>query len=44
MNSMRAQSKSYLSTLDDLRAEKIRAFHRERLAVVYVPIYSSTGS
>jgi DNA invertase Pin-like site-specific DNA recombinase len=36
MNSMRAQSKSYLSTLDDLRAEKIRAFHRERLAVVYV--------
>ena len=36
MNSMRAQSKSYLSTLDDLRAEKTRAFHRERLAVVYV--------
>jgi hypothetical protein len=36
MNSTRAQSKSYLSTLDDVRAEKIRAFHRDRLAVVYV--------
>src|SRR5712691_7857889 len=36
MNSTRVQSKSGLSALDDLRAEKIRAFHRERLAVVYV--------
>src|SRR5690242_9413605 len=36
MNSTSAQSKSYLSTLDDVRAEKIRAWHRERLAVVYV--------
>lgn len=36
MNSTRVLSKSGLSALDDLRAEKIRAFHRERLAVVYV--------
>lgn len=36
MTSTRVQSKSGLSALDDLRAEKIRAFHRERLAVVYV--------
>jgi adenine/guanine phosphoribosyltransferase-like PRPP-binding protein len=36
MNSTRVQSKSSLSALDDLRAEKLRAFHRERLAVVYV--------
>ena len=36
MNATRAPSKSVLSTLDDVRAEKIRAFHRERLAVVYV--------
>ena len=36
MNATRAQSKSGLSSLDELRAEKIRAFHRERLAVVYV--------
>ncbi len=36
MNSTSVQSKSGLSALDDLRAEKIRAFHRERLAVVYV--------
>ena len=36
MNATRVPSKSALSSLDDLRAEKIRAFHRERLAVVYV--------
>ena len=36
MNSMRVPSKSGLTTLDDVRAEKVRAFHRERLAVVYV--------
>ncbi len=36
MNSTRVQSKSGLSALDDLRGEKVRAFHRERLAVVYV--------
>ena len=36
MNSTRVPSKSGLTALDDMRAEKIRAFHRERLAVVYV--------
>ena len=36
MNSTRIPSKSGLTALDDVRAEKIRAFHRERLAVVYV--------
>ena len=36
MNSTSVQSKSGLVALDGLRAEKIRAFHRERLAVVYV--------
>src|SRR5439155_16622918 len=36
MNSTSVQSKSGLAALDGLRAEKIRAFHRERLAVVYV--------
>lgn len=36
MNATRTPSKSVLSALDELRAEKIRAFHRERLAVVYV--------
>ncbi len=36
MNSMRVPSKSGLTPLDDIRAEKVRAFHRERLAVVYV--------
>ena len=36
MNATRVLSKSSLSTLDDVRAEKVRAFHRERLAVVYV--------
>ena len=30
------QSKSGLAALDDLRAEKLHAWHRERLAVVYV--------
>jgi DNA invertase Pin-like site-specific DNA recombinase len=36
MNSTRTQNKSGLSALDDLRAEKIHSWHRERLAVVYV--------
>src|SRR6266478_93119 len=36
MNSTRAQNKSGLTALDDLRAEKIHSWHRERLAVVYV--------
>jgi DNA invertase Pin-like site-specific DNA recombinase len=36
MNATRVPSKSGLTSLDDLRAEKIRVFHRERLAVVYV--------
>ena len=36
MNSTRVPSKSGLTPLDELRAEKVRAFHRERLAVVYV--------
>ena len=36
MNPTRGASKSVLNALDDVRAEKIRAFHRERLAVVYV--------
>src|SRR5437879_11113297 len=36
MNATRVPNKSGLSTLDDLRAEKLRAWHRERLAVVYV--------
>jgi DNA invertase Pin-like site-specific DNA recombinase len=36
MNSTRAQSKSGLTALDELRAEKVHAWHRERLAVVYV--------
>ena len=36
MNSTSVQSKSGLAMLDGLRAEKIRAFHRELLAVVYV--------
>ena len=36
MNATSVPSKSHLSELDDLRTEKIRAFHRERLAVVYV--------
>src|SRR5215471_7422492 len=36
MNSTRLQSKSGLPALDDLRTEKLHAWHRERLAVVYV--------
>jgi DNA invertase Pin-like site-specific DNA recombinase len=36
MNSTRAHSKSGLTALDELRAEKVHAWHRERLAVVYV--------
>src|SRR5436190_20723671 len=36
MNSTRMQSKSGLTILDDLRAEKVHPWHRERLAVVYV--------
>jgi DNA invertase Pin-like site-specific DNA recombinase len=36
MNATKVPSKSVLNALDDVRAEKIRAFHRERLAVVYV--------
>src|SRR5438270_1181720 len=36
MNSTSVQSKSSLAALDGLRAEKIRASHLERLAVVYV--------
>jgi len=36
MNATRAQSKFVRSVLDDVRTEKIRAFHRDRLAVVYV--------
>lgn len=36
MNATTVQSKSGLTILEDLRAEKVRAFHRERLAVVYV--------
>ena len=36
MNATRAPSKPVLSILDEMRTEKIRAFHRERLAIVYV--------
>ena len=36
MNSTRVPSKSGLTRLSDLRAEKIHPWHRERLAVVYV--------
>src|ERR1700752_4095484 len=36
MNATRAPSNSVLSILDEMRTEKIRTFHRERLAVVYV--------
>jgi DNA invertase Pin-like site-specific DNA recombinase len=36
MNSTRVQGKSSLAALDDLRAEKLHPWHRERLAVVYV--------
>jgi len=33
---MTALSKSGLPAMGDLRSEKLRAFHHERLAVVYV--------
>src|SRR2546427_13120356 len=36
MNATTALSKSGLPALDDLRTEKLHAWHRERLAVVYV--------
>jgi Resolvase, N terminal domain len=36
MNSTTVLSKSGLTALDDVRSEKLRPFHRERLAVVYV--------
>jgi hypothetical protein len=36
MNATTMQSKSGLTALDDVRTEKLRPFHRERLAVVYV--------
>jgi DNA invertase Pin-like site-specific DNA recombinase len=36
MNSTQMPSRSGLTALDDLRAEKLHAWHRERLAVVYV--------
>ena len=36
MNATRVQNKSGLTALDDLRAEKVHPWHRERLAVVYV--------
>ncbi len=36
MNATTVLSKVGLPAIDDLRSEKLRAFHRERLAVVYV--------
>ena len=36
MNSTAALSKSSLAALNDLRAEKLQPWHRERLAVIYV--------
>ncbi|MFL5589632.1 MAG: recombinase family protein [Ktedonobacteraceae bacterium] len=36
MNATTMRSKSGLTALDDVRTEKLRPFHRERLAVVYV--------
>ena len=36
MNSTTALSKSSLAALNDLRAEKLHPWHRERLAVIYV--------
>ena len=36
MNSTTVLSKSGLTALDDVRSEKLRPFHRERLAVIYV--------
>ena len=36
MNATTVLSKSGLTALNDVRSEKLRPFHRERLAVVYV--------
>jgi hypothetical protein len=36
MNATTALSKSGLPALEDMRTEKLHAWHRERLAVVYV--------
>jgi hypothetical protein len=36
MNSTTVLSKSSVAALDNLRAEKLHPWHRERLAVVYV--------
>jgi hypothetical protein len=36
MNATKVLSKSGLTALDDVRVEKLHAWHRERLAVVYV--------
>ena len=36
MNAMTTLSKSGLPALEDMRMEKLHAWHRERLAVVYV--------
>src|SRR6266487_2881628 len=36
MNATTVLNRSGLTALDDLRTEKLRAWHRERLAVVYV--------
>ena len=36
MNSTAVLTKSSLAALDDLHAEKLHAWHRERLAVIYV--------
>ena len=36
MNSIQMPSRSSITVLEDLRAEKVHAWHRERLAVVYV--------
>ncbi len=36
MNATTVLNRSGLTALDDLRTEKLRAFHRERLAIVYV--------
>jgi hypothetical protein len=36
MNSTAGLTKSSLTALDDLHGEKLHAWHRERLAVIYV--------
>ena len=36
MNSTTVLTKSSLTALDDLHTEKLHAWHRERLAVIYV--------